>query len=129
MQTAASERDSWRQQYEELRDRKLRDSGAADRQAQVAALTLTPLTTLTQHLLCVCRPVHPQRTLFQMRLDVALLAQQRRSQAPDFAGSNMAGEPESGVTCVQVISQLMERSEEATQQARELAAEAEQLQV
>ena len=30
---------------------------------------------------------------------------------------------------MQVISQLMERSEEATQQARELAAEAEQLQV
>ena len=30
---------------------------------------------------------------------------------------------------MQVISQLMERSEEATQQARELASEAEQLQV
>ena len=34
-QAASQERDSWRQQYEELRDRKLRDSGHADRQAQV----------------------------------------------------------------------------------------------
>ena len=41
--------------------------------------------------------------------------------------SSTASEPAS--TRSQVISQLMERSEEATQQARELAAEAEQLQV
>ena len=48
VQAAALERDTWRQQYEDLRDRKLRDSGQVESQAQVRRCKCPSLTLTMQ---------------------------------------------------------------------------------
>ena len=166
VQAVALERDTWRQQYEELRDRKLRDSGKVESQAQVwphsAAAPAKPANTrarctpdvqIIYHGTSLCDNTHLRGQRSNTAFDLCRPPEDVSTHVwshscssckhavndcgNTFGCCDRASRVTVGLAELlsrrrcrpQVISQLMERSEEATQQARELAAEAEQLQV